>query len=35
MTYIKTNFAITQSKGLKLENQFWEISFLRNQLTDD
>ena len=32
---IKTNFPITQSKCLDLGNQFWEISFLRNQLTDD
>ena len=32
---IKTNFPITQSKCLDLGNQFWEISFLQNQLIDD
>ena len=31
---IKINFAITQSKSLK-GNQFWKITFQRNQLTDD
>ena len=29
------SFDIVQSKCSNLGNQFWEISFLRNQLTDD
>ena len=32
---INTNFSIIQSKCLNLGNQFWEISFSWNQLTDD